>query len=58
MKYIKICPKCGSTNIKMPHAGMDLKMTSKDECMECREIGNFPEIEEDKIEEFRKKIKK
>ena len=58
MKYIKICPRCGSTNIKIPHAGMDTKMTFKDECVDCGEIGNFPEIEEDKADKFRKKIKK
>lgn len=58
MKYIKICPQCGSTNIKMPQAGMDLRLTIKDKCIDCGFIGNFPEVKKEKIEEFRKKIKK
>jgi predicted Zn-ribbon and HTH transcriptional regulator len=58
MKYIKICPQCGSTNIKMPQAGMDLRLTIRDKCNDCGYIGNFPEVDKDKIKEFRKNIKK
>ena len=57
MRYIKICPKCGSTNTKMPPAGMDIKLTKPDYCKDCGNIGIFPEVEEDKVKEFRKKIK-
>lgn len=57
-KYTKICPKCGSVDVKIPHAGMDIKMALKDECADCGEIGNFPEVEIEKIGEFRKKLKK
>ncbi len=57
MKYVKICPKCSSIDVKMPHAGLDIKMTMKDECLECSYIGNFPEVEIDKIKEFRKNVK-
>ena len=57
-KYHKICPQCGSTNVKIPPAGMDIRMTFQDYCEDCGARGMFPEIEESKIEEFRKKLKK
>jgi len=53
---MKICPKCGSVEIKMPHSGLDIKMTLRDECLECGFIGNFPDV--DNIKDFRKRIKK
>ena len=56
MKYTKICPKCGEIDVKMPHSGLDVKMTLKDECLGCGFIGNFPEVEN--IKEFREKLKK
>lgn len=58
MKYTKICPQCGSTDTKIPKAGLDIRMTMKDMCQECGNIGNFPEVETGKIEDFRKKLKK
>ena len=57
MKYVKICPKCGSTNIKMPPAGMDIKMTLQDFCEDCKFWGNFPEVKESEVEEFKKELK-
>ena len=57
-KYVKICSNCGSINTKIPPAGMDLKMTLKDYCTDCKNRGMFQEVEESKIEEFRKKLKK
>jgi len=57
-KYIKICPRCGSTRITIPQAGLDLKMTLKDRCIDCGEIGNFPEIDINKVKYFKKKLKK
>jgi len=45
MKYIKICPKCKSTDITIPPAGLDLKMSMPDYCKKCGNIGVFPEIE-------------
>jgi hypothetical protein len=56
-KYFKICPKCGSINVKIPHAGMDIKMTMKDECADCGKIGNFPEVKASAIKKFREKCK-
>lgn len=58
MKYIKICLKCGSTDITIPPAGLDLRMTMPDYCKKCGNRGIFPEIEKDNVEEFRKKIKR
>lgn len=58
VRFIKICPNCGSTRIKMPPAGMDCKLSFRDYCLDCEQIGNFPEIEENKIKEFQKKLKK
>jgi hypothetical protein len=56
-KFIKICPKCGSTNVSIPGAGMDLKLT-QDKCKDCGHIGHFPEVEESKADYFRKLLKK
>lgn len=57
-KFIKICLKCGSIRIKIPPAGIDIKMTQADYCEDCGSWGNFPEVEESKAEYFRKKLKK
>jgi len=58
MKYIKICLQCGSTNIKIPPAGMDLRMTMSDYCVDCGNKGMFPEVKESEVEKVRKKLKK
>lgn len=55
-KYVKICPNCGSTETSIPPAGLDVKMTIRDYCRDCRKFGNFPEVEVSKIPEFRKKL--
>ncbi len=55
--YTKLCSQCGSADIKMPPAGMDLEMMKKDYCVNCGNWGVFPEIEEKKIGEFRKRLK-
>jgi len=57
-RYVKICPNCGSTNIKMPPAGLDVKMTIRDYCQDCKKFGLFPEVEESKAEDFKKKLPK
>ncbi|MBN2422428.1 hypothetical protein JXB41_04330 [Candidatus Woesearchaeota archaeon] len=56
--YVKICPKCGSTNNTIPPAGRDIHMTMPDYCKNCENRGLFPEIEKSKIPEFRKELKK
>jgi len=56
-RYIKICPRCGSTHVKLPPAGMDIKMVFKDFCEDCRFWGNFPEVKEDEVKSFKKKLK-
>ena len=55
-KYIKICPFCGSTETSIPPAGLDVKMTIRDYCRDCRKFGTFPEVAISKIAEFRKKL--
>ena len=57
-KYVKICLQCGSTDIKIPPAGMDIRMTKQDYCMDCSNMGVFPEIKESQIEKFRKRLNK
>jgi hypothetical protein len=53
MNSIKICPMCGSIDIGIPPAGLDLRLTFPDFCRECCNRGNFPEIEPDLVEDFR-----
>ena len=57
-KYIKICPQCGSIKVKLPPAGMDIKMTVTDYCQDCGNRGIFPEVDTSKVEEFKKKLRK
>jgi hypothetical protein len=57
-KYTKVCPKCGSVNVTIPPAGLDIKMTAPDYCKDCEFIGLFPEVEESGIKEFRTQLKK
>jgi len=54
---VKICPICGSTRIKIPPAGLDIKMTIQNYCLDCGYRGTCPLIEKNKIKEFRKKLK-
>ena len=56
-KFLKICPQCGSTDVKIPPAGLDMKMSMPDYCQKCKNRGIFPEIRESEIEKFRKNIK-
>ena len=56
MKYLKICPLCGSINVGVPKRGYAL-VDMRSLCKDCGYIGNFPEVEIEKIEEYRKKIK-
>ncbi|MBS3132391.1 hypothetical protein J4212_08215 [Candidatus Woesearchaeota archaeon] len=57
-EYLKVCPQCGSTEIKIPNAGLDIGMSVRDKCVECGNIGNFPEILKEQLDEFRKELKK
>jgi hypothetical protein len=56
-KYLTICPKCGSTNITIPPGGLDFKMSFPHYCKDCNNQGIFPEVEIDKVKEFKKKLK-
>jgi len=53
---VKICPSCGSTNVKVPPRALGIKMTKQDYCTDCEFWGSFPEIEETTIEKFRKNL--
>jgi len=82
VKYIKVCPKCGSTDIgqeteRIGVGNDNAKLPKNDYCKECgfglrgypakasdvtRESKasfsrTFVEVREDKLEEFRKKLK-
>lgn len=58
MKFIKICSKCGSTNITSSTRRYMLQQEIfKDNCKDCGYEGFIPEVEESDIENFRKKLK-
>jgi hypothetical protein len=59
LSHIKVCPKCGSINISYQTGafGQLGERTSFDRCNECDFIGMIPEIEMNKLQYFRKKIK-
>lgn len=58
--YIKICPKCGSTNIT-PYSKMGLNQGEFfiEYCKDCYYSGNFfPEVKKSMVEEFRMELNK
>jgi ribosomal protein S27E len=57
-RFVKVCPQCGSTDITIPKAGMDIRMTIRDMCQTCGAIGNFPEVKVKDIPDFKRKLKK
>lgn len=57
-KFVKICPKCGSVEITIPPAGLDLRMSLPDYCSDCNNIGIFPEIKISEIKSFKDNLKK
>lgn len=59
-KYVKICPKCGSTDVQVDFSNASFAIGSpvSHNCNSCGTVGMvFPEVEESKVEEFRKKLK-
>ena len=56
MEKIKVCPKCGSTNITIPPAGLDLRMSVPDYCNKCGERGTFPEMRLEDVKKYKKFI--
>ena len=61
-KYLKICPHCGSTNTSF--GDKTRYGAAKDVCSDC-EFGRFtlstqpfPEIEADRVEEFKESLQK
>ena len=57
-QYIKVCPKCGGTNTKIPPAGEVIWSSLPDYCSDCQNRGIFPEIEKEHLKDFQKKLKK
>ncbi len=54
--FVKICPKCGSTNIKTPPGGLNFYMSQPNYCQDCGNNGIIPEIEISKVKEFKKNL--
>jgi len=54
--FVKVCSQCGSTDVSIPPAGMDLRMTIPDYCTKCGNRGVFPEIDKEKVKDFQKKL--
>ena len=58
MKQIKICPKCGSTNIDMAPGDLTGILPSSYQCYDCGLIcPQMPLINKSDIENFRKELK-
>ncbi len=57
-RHIRVCPRCGGIDIGIPPAGLDLRMTMRDYCRNCKNIGNFPEVDIDDVKEFIEEIRK
>lgn len=59
-ELIKICPICGSTELKEFYWGQWISLgKEKMECTKCMHTDIFfPEVEKSKISEFRKRIGK
>lgn len=61
VKLIKICPKCGSTNISSGYNALNHNV--KDYCDDCgfnkidSVLQYFPKINECEVENFREKLK-
>ncbi|MEA3378167.1 MAG: hypothetical protein U9Q69_00860 [Nanoarchaeota archaeon] len=56
-RFVKICPKCGSTNITIPPGGTDIHLAPPDYCQECENRGIFPEVKKTQVEKFKKLLK-
>ena len=56
-EFVKVCPQCGSTDITIPPAGLDIRMSIPDYCQECQNRGIFPKVQKDKVEDFKKRLK-
>ncbi len=71
-KYVSICPRCGSTNVKSiaisspkeyawhgaKSLGWEIYNPAKFICKDCDYYGICPKVTTDKIKNFKKKLKK
>ena len=58
LQYTKICPKCGSIDFPIVTQFVQILAPTPEKCKKCRYSGLFPEIDINKIESFRKEIRK
>jgi hypothetical protein len=59
IRQIKICTRCGSTDITWDYGNAWIIRfgINRDSCNECGFKGNFPTIDKDKVAEFRRMLK-
>jgi hypothetical protein len=59
--WVPMCPKCGSVNVKSTFLKggsiMQSVSTSKSRCMDCKNVGLFPEVDIESLEDVRKQMK-
>ena len=56
-QYTKICPKCGNLDLPIRTGFVEILAPTPEKCKKCSYAGLFPEIDTNKIEEFRNHIK-
>ena len=61
-KYVKICPKCGSTNVVTDFSNPAVwayGTTTKYRCKDCKYMANiFPEVLKDNIQKYKEEVGK
>lgn len=59
-KQVRICPKCGSTDVEWDHESMGIAriFMSRACCRNCGLKGKFPTIPENKINDFKRMLNK
>ncbi len=59
-RYVKICPKCGSTDIITSTGRYFIGGAEvyRDNCKDCGYEGVIPEIKKSEIEKFKKELKR
>lgn len=57
-RRLKVCPKCGSTNVTSLTLRSILTEASKALCNDCNYEGIMPEIKKSKLNKFKKTLKK
>lgn len=55
---IKVCPKCGSTNLAIPPAKIAMGKKQRDICRDCNNMGHFPEKVVTEVASFQRKMRR